>query len=60
MNFNWKYFIYDLFKVGVPILVGALLPETAPQVEIISVALYIFAAVLGIDAIKKTAVSLKK
>lgn len=53
MKFNWKYMVYDLFKIAVPILVNQFIPEF-PQGETITVILYGFAAVLGIDSVKKT------
>ena len=57
---NWKYLLFDIFKVALPLAAAWLLPETAPQVEIITAVLYILAAVLGVDAVKKTATSMKK
>ena len=52
-KFNWKYFIYDLFKIAVPILVNQFMPDF-PQSETITMVLYAFAGVLGLDSIKKT------
>lgn len=57
---NWKYLLFDLLKVAVPIAVAALLPEMAPQAEIIQVALYLFSLILGVDAVQKTYKSIKK
>ena len=57
---NWKYLLFDIFKVGVPLVVAWLLPETAPQVEIIVSLLYLLSAILGVDAVKKTVAAIKK
>lgn len=57
---NWKYLVYDLLKVAVPIAAAQVLPDTAPQADLIQVVLYLAAGLLGVDAlIKTTKVNLK-
>ena len=57
---NWKYLIFDIFKVALPLVATFLLPDIAPQADIISTLLYTLSVVLGIDAVKKTYTAIKK
>jgi hypothetical protein len=57
---NWKYLLFDIFKVALPLAAAWLLPEGAPQVEIIASLLYLLSLVLGVDAVKKTVTAMKK
>lgn len=54
-----KYFLWDLLKLVVPLVVAQFLPN-APQEAIIEVVLYVFAALLGIDSFIKTVKAVKK
>jgi len=56
---NWKYLLYDLLKVVVPVLVAQLFPDNAPNAELVTAILYVFALVLGVDSVQKTVKSLK-
>lgn len=57
---NWKYLLFDIFKVALPLVAALLLPDTAPQAEIITSILYLLSLVLGADAVKKTVAAVKK
>jgi hypothetical protein len=56
---NWKYLVFDIVKVALPLLLVALLPEGVAQGTVIDAVLYGFAALLGIDSVQKTARSVK-
>lgn len=51
---NLKYLIFDIIKVLIPLITAQFLPEGAPQSEIIQVAMYLLALLLGADAAQKT------
>ncbi len=57
---NWKYFLFDLFKVIVPVLVAQLFPEGAPKESLVEAILYVFALILGLDSIQKTVRAVKR
>lgn len=51
-NLNWKYLVFDMIKLALPIIIANLLPD-APQAEILQVVLYILSAILGVDSSQK-------
>ena len=56
---NWKYVLFDILKLALPLLAAQLLPEGAPNAEIVATVLYALAAILGIDSAQKTIRGLK-
>lgn len=53
------YLIYDIIKLAAPLIASALLPDGAPQGEIVTVILYALAVILGVDSVQKTVRSVK-
>ncbi len=57
---KWKYVLFDILKLALPLLATQLLPSNAPHGEIVTTLLYALAALLGVDSVSKTVRSIKK